>query len=635
MPETYSFNNIVPYDGRKYQNPIDKTNILARTDENGNYFNMDGSSIPAVDTSKPFSVKIGDSPVLSNSNQSTSATSSGGGGISLINNIGDIPAVGNWLKQQEADEEYESWMNRNTWFGSLQTAQEISNRYMKNHTERIPMVIEYYSSPGERVSVTMYINPNRISVTQQKIKSKAVTRGGIFYNHWGDDNPVMQLGGSVGLSGMSGIKKLEKIYHISGVLLAYGEDFTGPVYVDPETNLINNIMNGGIMGALGSIMSGGIKGVTNGLSKVAKGALKTAITGKADPMLRNNKAYNKVVGYMAAGVSKINGMLQSATRIPGSSSTGGSLAAIALQSITGSLLGKKESKDSQVVSWNDASAGWADINDELMDPWRPRPIWILFEDRVYIGHFDSFTYNRVAATPDITYDMKFTILREIVVTTYSPNLPTPSMPAWINGGAGLTQSQEIINNVEEIYGSIPVTNVVTTQEEIEEQRIKQAIAKAKIASNIQSKNIEYENKPEEAKKAILLIKETYIYEEKLAEDTGVAMSDERKRQLNDTAASIRLVANIPDSDSLYGTNKLTDEQRLTYYAYANPSTDDSDAKVRVSQEKARIKAKFERLKDENKLTYQEQSSMWNWIVSIHNVTGETTYEDWEKQLSPR
>jgi len=145
MPETYSFNNIVPYDGRKYPNSIDKTNILARTDENGNYFNMDGSSIQAVDTSKPFSVQTRDFSVPSNSNQSTSATSSGGGGISLINNIGDIPAVGNWLKQQEADEEYESWMNRNTWFGSLQTAQEISNRYMKNHTERIPMVIEYPS----------------------------------------------------------------------------------------------------------------------------------------------------------------------------------------------------------------------------------------------------------------------------------------------------------------------------------------------------------------------------------------------------------------------------------------------------------------------------------------------------------
>jgi hypothetical protein len=209
------------------------------------------------------------------------------------------------------------------------------------------------------------------------------------------------------------------------------------------------------------------------------------------------------------------------------------------------------------------------------------------------------------------------------------------MPAWVNGGAGLTQSREILNNVSNIYGTKPVTEVVATQTEIEEQKIKRTLAKAKSMSNIQSKNAEYENKPEEAKKAILLIKETYIYEEKLSEDTGVAMSDERKRQLNDTAASIRLVAKISDSDSLYGTNKLTDEQRLTYYAYANPSVDDSDAKVRVSQEKARIKAKFERLKDENKLTYQEQSSMWNWIVSIHNVTGDTTYEDWEKQLSPR
>ena len=449
---------------------------------------------------------------ISGSSTAVEAATNGGGnsagGISLINNITDIPAVSNWLNQQEADEEYESWMNRNTWFGSLQTAQEISNRYMKNHTERIPMVIEYYSSPGQKVSVTMYINPNRISVTQQKVKSKAITRGGIFYNHWGDDNPVMQLGGSVGLSGMSGIKKLEKIYHISGVLLAYGEDYSGPVYVDPETNLINDIMSGGIMGALGSIMKGGIKGIKNGLTKVAKSAVTTAITGRVNPGLRNNKAYNKIVGTMASGVSKINGMLQNATRIPGSSSTGGSLAAIALGAVTDSLLGKKNSSDSQVVSWNDASAGWADINDELQDPWRPRPIWILFEDRVYIGHFDSFTYNRTAATPDITYDMKFTILREIVITTYSPNLPTPQMPYWVNNP---NAAQYILASM---MPSERTTGVTVSQSFVDEQKIKAAIAKAKNSSIIKSKNEEYENNPEGAKKAILLIKETYIYEKK-------------------------------------------------------------------------------------------------------------------------
>jgi hypothetical protein len=70
--------------------------------------------------------------------------------------------------------------------------------------------------------------------------------------------------------------------------------------------------------------------------------------------------------------------------------------------------------DNSTINRDDVVAGMADLMDELEDEWRPRQIFIYFEDRVYIGHFDSFTYSRQAETPVIQYEMKFTIIRQII-----------------------------------------------------------------------------------------------------------------------------------------------------------------------------------------------------------------------------
>lgn len=99
-------------------------------------------------------------------------------------------------------------------------AQKRADAY-KKLKERIPMAIEYMESPGKWKSINMYINPDKLSITNQKVKGKAYTRGGIFYHHWGDDSPIMTLSGTTGLAGMKGIEVLEDIYHASGTLLKY------------------------------------------------------------------------------------------------------------------------------------------------------------------------------------------------------------------------------------------------------------------------------------------------------------------------------------------------------------------------------------------------------------------------------
>lgn len=364
---------------------------------------------------------------------------------SIFNNVGS--AIGGALMSNiNKSSEEESWMNRTGWFGSYAGAQEKINEYMAANKERIPMVIEYLTGPGKskggsnRKAVTMYINPSRLQFKNQKVKSKTITRGGIFYHHWGDDNMVMSLSGSCGYSGMSGIKKLDEIYRMSGVLLAYDENSQGPVYTDGDTDLLNDIMKGDFSGALGQLISG--KKKFSDFAKAAKrhaiGGAIDAITGRKNSGLQSSKIAQKVRGTIAGGMQNMReGIGKTAAGIFGDSKIGTAAAGVFAGAVEGyatglaaKALGMSDRRkgaldylDENVVTFEDAYSGFSDIIDELEDPWRPRQVWIYFEDHVYIGHFDSFNYSRVAETPNISYEMSFTVIREIVITSYSPSLP--------------------------------------------------------------------------------------------------------------------------------------------------------------------------------------------------------------------
>lgn len=134
----------------------------------------------------------------------------------LIANINDATATSEFLKSQR-DLVESVYKNDNSY---LSQAQQYSNSYMEMK-QRIPMVIEYYVTPEQIETVEMYINPEKLSFNFSKIIGRQVTRGGIFFNHYGDDTPKMTLSGCTGLSGMKGIEQLEKIYFYSGTLLRY------------------------------------------------------------------------------------------------------------------------------------------------------------------------------------------------------------------------------------------------------------------------------------------------------------------------------------------------------------------------------------------------------------------------------
>ena len=170
--------------------------------------------------------------------------------MGIFNNVGNIAtnigsnivgsAISKMVGNASADEDEKSWYNENGWFGSLIDAQKYGNSVvMGANRERIPMIIEYMTTPvgdlehtqegyknaSNRMAITMYINPSRMQFNNQKVIGESITRGGIFYHHWGDKNTVLSISGDLGLSSMSGVKKLDEVYRMSGVLLAYGVFF--------------------------------------------------------------------------------------------------------------------------------------------------------------------------------------------------------------------------------------------------------------------------------------------------------------------------------------------------------------------------------------------------------------------------
>ena len=475
---------------------------------------------------------------------------------------------------------------------------------------------------NNRISVTLYINPNRINMSTQKIISKAITRGGIFYNHWGDDNWQMALAGSCGLAGMKYIQKLEQIYQMSGVLLAYGENSQGAVYTGGENSLYNSIVNGDYAGAVSSIMNGNTTGLWKTLAKGTKSALASAITGKGSTALRSSAVFSKLAVVMGAGVEKINSALNKYGTISignksSSTSVLGSLGGAFLGKAIASKLGLSDGSSStganaaNVIDFDTASTGWADIADELEDPWRPRQVWIYFEDRVYIGHFNSFSYQRVAETMNINYEMKFTVIRMIVVTSYSPKLP------------GFTPAQKVVAS----------SNSMTD--------IAKATAKAANETSLPY-NLDYYSQhttssERAAKLDILNTKETFSYEKNLAIDNGSTISEARTKQLATLTAQVRKAADISDNDDLLGIHELSNTQRLVFYQYANASNadgTDNKATTAVNKELLRIKAKAQKLKSDGKLTATIQDELWKWIQQIHNTIGKNSYDTWEKQLMP-
>lgn len=451
----------------------------------------------------------------------------------LVGNLANVTGTQTYM------DEYARYNNYLT--SNLGAAQMAADRYM-SLKERVPMSFEYYQTPSTRKSVTMYINPEKMSVSTQKVESKVFTRGGIYYNQYGDDHWIMSLHGTVGYAQMRGIEALEEIYHNSGTELRFQNVSASTVHTNQITtdssasspsgsssgssitSLLNELTgsNSTVSKYVGRVMSTvtdavGITGdgknslasklglTANSAKKasstannnlfgaVANAALSaygaytntvqiaSTTTGLQDMMtaaakvtgdatnfkglftavaaqLKNglsttassitqsiaadlvasviggsphNDNLSKVLQQLNAGtltgmstiLNALNGNFTQAvtSAIPQQATSGnyytlGQMTATELNGVVGTVQAFNSSK---TIDKTKAAGNWADIQDQLTDPYRPRQVLVYFEDRVYIGHFNSFTWDRTAAHPLIYYDMKFTVTRQVILTSTS------------------------------------------------------------------------------------------------------------------------------------------------------------------------------------------------------------------------
>ena len=402
----------------------------------------------------------------------------------LIANLNNVIAKNEFLlsQREKANLYYEpdSPLNR---------AQKMSDS-LRMRQQRKPMVLEYYKTPDQIESIEMYINPDNMQFSANKVNNKTYTRGGIFYHHWGDDLPILQISGNVGLAQMKGIEQLEKIYAYSGVLLRYQnagidvvnngnqEDYEvidfnspyGPLEYVTSTNLDSD--------RISSIQSNSINTANNKYANYSYSTSDLKDVDIANYIISNfsyasqlnsdnvmiNKVYLKLIEYQekqiqSNGYCDFNNLYQYSLSVCTTAfnkyakeiqvnlafdlanslnsnsnniitnTTSNSYTDISnskSKKITEQLTAVQNYNNNVKISREEILPGIADITDELTDQWRPRLIFIYFEDRVYIGHFDNFNYQRQASTPIITYSMKFTITRQILMTSTSENRKKPT-----------------------------------------------------------------------------------------------------------------------------------------------------------------------------------------------------------------
>lgn len=459
-------------------------------------------------------------------------TGSPGGNNAQIDIPGTI--MGNLANVTETRSYMQNFARYNNYLTcNLGLAQMASDRYM-SLKERIPMEIEYYLTPTEKKSITMYINPENMSINTTKVKQKVFTRGGIYFHHYGDDVWTLKISGTTGYSQMKGIEALEEVYHHSGTLLKYQNVSVSTVHTN-AVSIYNNkptslqeaeqqlTSAGGIGGWLGRVITtatdalgytgdgsnsigtqlfgketatgksnanlfdalsnaclgsctqindalsasmGGANGA-NGNAETVAGLMQAAALVTGNPTAFKeyfNQTFQSIQNGMSGATSKeIIGALSAdicTSVLTGQNSnqhtnaifsqldnslkngfgaltnmltgnfTGATSYTLPMTGTSGNFytLGRMTATElnnvvSTVQSFNrehqidkdSARANWSDIEDQLTDLYRPRQIMIYFDDRVYIGHFDSFNYSRKASTPLIYYDMVFTVTRQVKI----------------------------------------------------------------------------------------------------------------------------------------------------------------------------------------------------------------------------
>lgn len=396
-------------------------------------------------------------------------------GKDIFSNLQNEKEYQEWFQQVMTEgRNYESPFGVNPYVSGTPSAQDISNSYMLTKQRR-PFVIEYYenSIDSKPKSVTMYINPERLTISNNKIIGKQITRGGIFYHHYGADHSMMSLTGSTGLSGMAGIKQLEEIYYASGTLLRYKNytptqiygsvsnfnviDYTNPISVIDKVRTANysNDMITDIQQKMSDQNEDSLdkntlyncielleiyknnenlnKLINNTLKKISNDMIIWESAGNLDYRALNQKIIDslrkdfptlsdKIVTGIAHELSIAkkyedeplidrNRALNDETNINTLPRTF-QFRSMRNKSLMEHIKKIKEFENRDKRIRDILKSGLINLTEDMKDEWLPRQLIIYFENRAYVGHFESFSYNRDSKTNLINYEMKYVITKQ-------------------------------------------------------------------------------------------------------------------------------------------------------------------------------------------------------------------------------
>jgi hypothetical protein len=149
----------------------------------------------------------------------------------------------------------------------------------------IPLSIGALGNSGSagRTAVPVYINPQTFTISEAKIISKQLTKGGYVIQYWGEELPRIQASGTTGSAGIEGINILRDVYRqeqiqFRRILLDRAKEFAA----EAEEALGNTPEVGaGISLVLDTITSGGFSGITDGVSSTLQ-AIQDAFEGSGN-----------------------------------------------------------------------------------------------------------------------------------------------------------------------------------------------------------------------------------------------------------------------------------------------------------------------------------------------------------------
>lgn len=140
-----------------------------------------------------------------------------------------------------------------------------------------------------RAVVPLYINPQTVNISENKLINETLTKGGFVIQYWGEDLPRMQVSGTTGSGGIEAINILRDIYRHEQIqfrrdLIDRARQFAleaENAFLDTSTSNAK----AGLGAVIDDVLDGGFSNLTDGISSTIE-AISNIFTDNED--LRND-----------------------------------------------------------------------------------------------------------------------------------------------------------------------------------------------------------------------------------------------------------------------------------------------------------------------------------------------------------